>query len=116
MTIKELFKNWNKNVYIGDICAFGGIEGGPGYIGFGACKNENHPNVRYGCEHCPKNCSDFRPSGREFETFLTYYRNHASYFNEKYDIDENDEYYVRPNRTACFPSINHEPEDPTELF
>lgn len=95
MTIKEVFKNWKKNVYIGDICVFGGITGGPGYLGFDACNNDNHPNVRYGCEQCPKNCPDFKSNGREFKTFLTYYRYYASYFNKEYDIDENDEYYVK---------------------
>lgn len=96
MTIEEVYEQWksepcNKGV----LCAYGGIEGGPGYLGFGCCEHENHSDVRYGCKWCPDNCPDFYPTSenQSFSTFLRLYRNNSSYYNEQYNIPEEDDYY-----------------------
>ena len=77
------------------MCSYGGLEGGPGYLGFGECKHSNHKGVRYGCNLCPKNCSDFKTdAATQFKTFLSLYRNDPSYFNEEYNIDKNSANYI----------------------
>ena len=96
MTIYEAFEQWKKeDASKSDLCLYGGIDGGPGYIGFGSCDNENHPNVRYGCEYCPKDCKDFymTTESRLFNIFEIEYDNNREYFNKKYNIDENDPRY-----------------------
>lgn len=95
MTIYAAFEEWKKTAAIGILCSYGGLDGGPGYLGFGACKHPDHKDVRYGCSLCPNNCSDFKGSDDEqFQTFLSLYRNSPSYFNEQYNIDRNSGYYV----------------------
>ena len=96
MTIEEVYKQWkNEPNNIGELCIYGGIEGGPGYLGFGCCTHERHPDVRYGCKWCPNNCPDFYPTSenQSFSTFLALYRNNSSYYNKQYDIPETDDYY-----------------------
>ena len=62
----------------GELCKHGGIEGGPGYIGFGRCDlTESHSNVRYGCEHCPDNCKDYECI--EGEKLYCYYLQYVMY-------------------------------------
>lgn len=59
----------------GELCKHGGVEGGPGYLGFGRCKLiQSHPNVRYGCEHCPDDCRDYKCIEGEqlYNFFLSY--------------------------------------------
>lgn len=97
MTVKEVYNLWKTDdTCKGLLCTYGGIDGGPGYIGFGSCKCENHTNVRYGCDYCPESCSDFHEvsESQSFSTFLILYRNSASYYNEEYHINETDEYYI----------------------
>ena len=96
MTVSEAFMLWKTNECSKGLkCIYGGLEGGPGYLGFGACKNENHPDVRYGCKWCDDNCSDYVENSESciFANFLAEYRNNPSYYNEKYNIDSNDKFY-----------------------
>lgn len=87
MTIYEAFEKWKKTASMGILCFYGGLEGGPGYLGFGECKHPNHKDVRYGCDLCPNNCVDFKESNDEqFQTFLSLYEYNPSYF-DKYHID-----------------------------
>ena len=95
MTVDEAFEEWEKTAYVGILCSCGGLEGGPGYLGFGECKHPNHKDVRYGCNSCPKNCLDFRADvATQFQTFLSLYRNNPSCFNEMYNIDRNSANYI----------------------
>lgn len=95
MTIQEACNTWKNKCFKGLKCVYGGIEGGSGYLGFGSCRSENHPNVRYGCECCPKNCKDYieDTESKIFTTFLMEYRSSPSYYNKKYNIDKNDKFY-----------------------
>lgn len=95
MTIYEAFEEWKKTASMGILCSYGGLSGGPGYLGFGECKHPDHKGVRYGCSLCPNNCIDFKENDNEqFQTFLSLYRNSPSYFNEKYNIDRNSDNYI----------------------
>lgn len=116
MTIRQVFEEWKKINYIGNICEFGGIEGGPGYIGFGECKHPKHTTVKYGCDSCPINCPEFECKDNDdlFNEFLISYRMNPNFYNSKYHIDENDMYYKRSFRPTI--EIKHEVVDPTELF
>ena len=96
MTVDEAFEEWKKTAYVGILCSYGGLCGGPGYLGFGECKHLNHKDVRYGCNSCPNNCPDFKAdAATQFQTFLSLYRNNPSYFNEQYNIDRNSNNYIR---------------------
>lgn len=95
MTVDEAFEEWKKTAYAGILCSYGGLSGGPGYLGFGECKHPDHKNVRYGCSLCPNNCPDFKGDDAiQFQTFLSLYRNNPSYFNEAYNIDKNSANYI----------------------
>lgn len=95
MTVNEAFEEWKKTAYVGVLCFYGGLSGGPGYLGFGNCNHPNHKDVRYGCESCPNNCSDFKEySATQYQTFLSLYRNNPSFFNEYYNIDRNSANYI----------------------
>lgn len=95
MTVDEAFEEWKKTEYVGILCSYGGLSGGPGYLGFGECKHLDHKDVRYGCSSCPNNCPDFKADdATQFQTFLSLYRNSPSYFNEQYNIDKNSAYYI----------------------
>ena len=91
MTVDEAFEEWKKTAYVGILCSCGGLEGGPGYLGFGECKHPNHKDVRYGCNSCPKNCLDFRADvATQFQTFLSLYRNNPRFISDC----ENDGYKI----------------------
>lgn len=95
MTVDEAFEEWKKTEYVGILCSYGGLVGGPGYLGFGNCKHLEHKDVRYGCSFCPNNCPDFKADdATQFQTFLSLYRNSPSFFNEHYNIDRNSAYYI----------------------
>lgn len=95
MTVNEAFEEWKKTAYVGILCSYGGLSGGPGYLGFGECKHPDHKGVRYGCSSCPNNCQDFNGNAAvQFQTFLSLYRNNPSYFNEMYNIDKNSDNYI----------------------
>lgn len=123
MTVKEVYNIWKQDVFKGLKCIYGGLDGGPGFLGFGSCKSDKHTNVRYGCESCPKNCSDFQEVTEDvlYIIFCSLYRNSSNFYNKKYNIDENDPDHI-PNYKPYSGgyhtnvNINHEPEDPTELF
>ena len=96
MTVQEAFTLWKDNECSKGLrCIYGGLEGGPGYLGFGACKHENHSDVRYGCKWCDDNCSDYLENSESnlFTIFLTEYRNYPSYYNKKYNINATDKFY-----------------------
>lgn len=60
MTVKEAYEAWKKEpINKRFICKWGGFSFGCGYYGMDNCYNKNHPNVKYGCEHCPEKCDDF---------------------------------------------------------
>lgn len=95
MTVNDAFEEWKKTAGVGILCSYGGLSGGPSYLGFGACKHPDHKDVRYGCSLCPKNCPDFNgDDATQFQIFLSIYRNSPSYFNEAYSIDKNSAYYI----------------------
>lgn len=95
MTVNEAFEEWKKSAYIGILCSYGELDGGPGYFGFGACTHLDHKDVRYGCSFCPNNCPDFEADdATQFQIFLSLYRYNPSYFNEEYNIDRNSAYYI----------------------
>ena len=95
MTIYEAFEEWKKSADAGILCSYGGLVGGPGYLGFGECKHPNHKVVRYGCNLCPNNCPDFKEDdATQFQTFLSLYRYNPSLFNEYYNIDRNSDNYI----------------------
>lgn len=89
MNLHDVFKIWRYSVYKGIICEHGGLQGGPGFCDFGNCKLvDKHTNVRYGCEQCPLDCLDFKECSinKQYDYFLTIYRNHKDYFDSTYDI------------------------------
>ena len=92
MTLDELFEIWKTSTSKGILCVNGGIEGGPGFLDFGSCKSLNHRNVRYGCEHCPAHCTEFKMNSEDklHDIFMSLYENHASYYNETYNIESID--------------------------
>ena len=95
MTIHEAFEEWKKTASMGILCSYGGLDGGPGYLGFGACKHPEHKDVRYGCSLCPNKCPDFNgDDAAQFQIFLSLYRNSPSLFNEYYNIDRNSDNYI----------------------
>ena len=60
ITVKKCFeeaKTMKPNYHY---CVHAKLGGGPGYVGFGEC--EVHPNVRYGCDSCDKNCLEYEPT------------------------------------------------------
>lgn len=122
MTVKEVFKKWKKKKSdLGIMCEYGGFEGGPGWLDFGECKHKNHPNVRYGCEFCPKKCPDFvcQSDGQLWSTFMTLYRKCSESMNKEYNIDPNDEYYYE--QRPYYPDYSYQAHsedviDPTSLF
>ncbi len=100
MSVKELFEIWKverlaPEAFKGNVCAHGLISGGPGYIGFDSCEHPDHTTVRYGCDQCPAVCPDYQVKSDDklFIDFIIDYRDNASYYNEKYNIDVNDKYY-----------------------
>ena len=73
---------------IGEICIYGGLAGGPGFIGFGDCKHNNHPNVRYSQDLCPKDCPDFKiMSDKNIMSQLICMSDYSSYYRDKYPAD-----------------------------
>lgn len=95
MTVDEAFEEWKKSADVGILCSYGGLVGGPGYLGFGECKHLEHKDVRYGCSFCPNNCPDFKTDdATQFQTFLSLYRYNPSLFNEYYNIDKNSANYI----------------------
>lgn len=87
MTLREALSEYSKTGG-GRTCLYEVYLGGPGYFGFSHCCNEKHPNVRYGCKQCPKNCKDFEPlSQRQLKaSFDEQLEHHVQYIREKYNI------------------------------
>lgn len=97
MTVKQVFEQWKKNLSNEYSCVHGGLAGGPGFLDFGECSHPNHPDVRYGCKHCPEYCPDFELEcdATLYSRFLALYHSHPSYYNEKYSIDTTDKDYEK---------------------
>lgn len=93
MTVQEVFEQWKSYAGLEDTCSNAECGYFCGYDGFSQCRLvQLHPDVRYGINHCPKNCPDYvRKSKSElFSSFYSYYKNHASYFNDEYRIPDSD--------------------------
>lgn len=89
MTLKEALEQFKEDVGKGTICIYGCESGGPGYVGFDHCCNQNHPTVGwYGGEGCPKNCKDFEQLGPQslYGVFKCQFKRYYSYYYDKYKL------------------------------
>ena len=112
MTIDEAYTEWKKTAGLGILCSYGGLTGGPGYLGFGECKHLDHKDVRYGCSLCPKNCPDFKgDDSTQFQIFLSLYRHNPICFNEMYNIDRNSAGYICVDNPSLDDILRRDAED-----
>jgi hypothetical protein len=112
MTIDEAYTEWKKTAGLGILCSYGGLTGGPGYLGFGECKHPDHKDVRYGCSLCPKNCPDFKgDDSTQFQIFLSLYRHNPICFNEMYNIDRNSAGYICVDNPSPDDILRRDAED-----
>ena len=99
MTVKELFKQYYENAHRdnnGRFCIHGEISGGPGFYGFTGCTLKEHENVLYGHDFCPSPCKDFKcfDTKHLLRLFFIDYANNCNFYNETYEIDIDDPYYL----------------------
>lgn len=66
------------------------------YVHLGYCSHECHPNVVYGSDTCPPNCTDWceQDDGVLFRIFMHEYARNPEAFNNEYSIDNDDPDYM----------------------
>lgn len=95
MSVEEVFSIWKKQLDKDSKCIYRPLVGGPGLLDFDGCHLSKHSEVTY-AELCPNECTDFIEKSNDdlFAIFLQLYSYHRKYYNNTYEIDSNDPYYI----------------------